>query len=99
MLSGVAWALRAHAVTAAILIASAAIAALVAFINRRSAANGTRLGAILSALALLVLAQTAVGMLSARGANFLWLHIPLGVALFGLARQAVATAGQLNGDA
>jgi hypothetical protein len=96
MLSGIAWALRAHVVTAAVLMASATLAALVAFLRR--GANGARLSLLLAALAVLVLAQAAVGMMSAKGANLLWLHVPLGVALFGLARQAVMTTGQLKGE-
>jgi hypothetical protein len=97
LLSGYGWALAAHGATAGILIASATVAALVALATLRRVPGGWKLGLTLSALAVLLVAQAAVGMLTEKGTNLLWLHVPLGVGLFGLARQAVADAGRLNG--
>jgi len=47
-------------------------------------------------LALVLFLQAAVGALSAKGANLLWVHVPLGAALFGLAALAVADARRLR---
>jgi hypothetical protein len=39
-----------------------------------------------------------VGTLSAKGANLLWVHVPLGVALVGFAAQAAAGVRRLGQD-
>jgi hypothetical protein len=96
MLSGFAWAHPAHSVNAVLLIASASIAGLVAIVTLWRVPNGRKLGMMLLSLAVLVILQAVVGALSAKGANLLWLHVPLGVALFGLARQGVAVARTLD---
>jgi hypothetical protein len=92
MLSGVGWARAAHAVDAAIVVASAFIAGLICVITLRGIGNGFKLGLTLLSLAAVVLIQAALGALSAKGTNLLWIHIPLGVALFGFAMRAVAEA-------
>ena len=92
MMSGVAWARTAHAAMASLLIGATLAAGLVALVNLRRVPEGRRLGlTLLSVTAVLVL-QAAVGALSAKGVNLLWLHVPLGVALVGLAAQAAARA-------
>lgn len=48
------------------------------------------------ALAAAVFVQTAIGHMAAKGAPLLWVHVPLGVALFGLAAQALACARRLG---
>lgn len=96
MLSGVAWALRAHAVVAAALIASTAIAGILATATLRRVPQGSRLGLMLMLMVLLLLLQAAVGVLAARGANLLWVHIPLGVALFGFASRTNSVAQSLS---
>ena len=95
MLSGVGWARTAHAVNAAIVVASAFIAGLICVITLRGIANGFKLGLTLLSLAAVVFLQAAVGALSAKGTNLLWIHIPLGVALFGFAMRATAGARRL----
>jgi len=40
--------------------------------------------------------QIAVGWSAARGVNLLWIHVPLGVALVGVAGRAVAAAHRLG---
>jgi len=95
MLSGIEWARTAHSVNAAILVASTAIAGLVSIITLRRVEHGRRLGLTLLLLAMVVLVQAAIGALTAKGANLLWVHVPLGVALFGLAAQAARGAGRL----
>jgi len=96
MLSGIDGARTAHKVTAAILVATTLATGLVAVVTLRRVAHGTRLGLTLLALAIVLFAQAAVGTLAARGANLLWLHVPLGVALFGLAVHAVTRARRLR---
>ncbi len=96
MLSGAGWTHRAHALTAALLIAGAATAGLVSVISLRRLPHGTRLGLTLLSLAALAVLQAVLGALSAKGANLTWLHVPLGVALVGLAGQAVAGARKVG---
>jgi hypothetical protein len=95
MLSGVAWARAAHAADAAIVVASSLVAGLICVISLRRVSGGTRLGATLLALAAVVFIQAAVGALAEKGANLLWIHIPLGVALFGFATRVAITARRL----
>jgi len=99
MLSGVEWARRAHMASAGALIAFALASGLVALLALRRVINGRKLALILLALAVVLVAQAVVGVLSAKGANLLWLHVPLGVALVGLAGQAAATARGLGAHA
>ena len=96
MLSGAEWARSAHMATAVGLIAATLISGLVAAVALRQVAQGVRFALILLSLAVLVFAQTAIGKLSAEGGNLLWLHVPLGVALVGVAGQAVAAARRLG---
>jgi hypothetical protein len=96
MLSGVGWARTAHSVNAAILIASTFTAGLISVVTLRRIAHGVTLGLTLLSLAAVVFLQAAIGTLAAKGANLLWVHIPLGVALFGFARQAAAGARRLS---
>ncbi len=97
MLSGIDWARTAHRVNAAILIASTLAAGLVAVVTLRRVAHGPKLGLTLLSLAAVVFLQAALGALSAKGANLLWVHVPLGVALFGFAVRAAAAARKLGG--
>jgi hypothetical protein len=96
MLSGVGWPRAAHRTTAAILIASTITAGLVSIVTLRRVGHGPKLGLTLLSLAAAVFLQAAVGALSAKGANLLWIHIPLGVALFGFAVRAAADARRLG---
>ena len=92
MLSGVGWARTAHAV-----VASAFVAGLICVVTLRGVSNGFKLGLTLLSLAAVVFIPAAVGALSAKGTNLLWIHIPLGVALFGFATRAAAGARRLPG--
>jgi hypothetical protein len=96
MLSGVGWAHKAHSVTAALLIASAVAAGVASVVTLRRFRDGPRLGLTLLALAAAAFLQAAIGVLSAKGVNLAWVHVPLGVALVGLAAQAVAGARRLG---
>lgn len=98
MWSGVGWARTAHSVNAAMLIASTIAAGLVSFVALRRTPHGPKLGLTLLSLAAVVFLQAVVGALSTKGANLLWVHVPLGVALFGIATQAVASARGLRGE-
>jgi hypothetical protein len=96
ILSGIVWARSAHAVTAALLIVSTLAAGLVSILTLRRIPQGLKLGLTLLALAAGLILQAAVGALSAKGANLLWVHVPLGVALVGFATQAAVSAGRLG---
>lgn len=98
MLSGVGWARTAHSVNAAILIAATFAAGLVSLVTLRRIPHGAKLGLTLLSLSAVVFVQSALGALSAKGDNLLWAHVPLGVALFGFAAQAAASARRLHGE-
>jgi hypothetical protein len=98
MLSGVDWGRTAHSVNAVALIALTLTAGLVAAVTLRRIPHGAKLGLMLLSLAVVVFLQTAVGKLSTQGANLMWVHVPLGVALVGLATQAAAVARRLGGE-
>jgi hypothetical protein len=95
MLSGVSWARTAHAVTAVVAIAASGAAGLVAILTLRRNPHGSRLAFTLLLLAATAIFQAAVGAASAKGANLLWVHVPLGVALVGFAALAAAGARRL----
>lgn len=97
MLSGVEWAYMAHKANATIVIAATLVAGLVSVAVLRRIAHGQRLGFVLLSLAAVAFLQAAIGKFSAEGANLMWAHIPLGVALVGFAMHAVSTARRLGG--
>jgi hypothetical protein len=96
MMSGAPWGRAAHRLTALALPVVTAIAGFAAFARLRRAAGGSRFALTLLALAVLLVIQMAAGAASAHGARLLWLHIPLGVALVGVAFQSVAQARRLQ---
>jgi hypothetical protein len=96
ILSGVPWARNAHMALGAGVVVAALAAGLVALVTLRRVPRGARLGLILLALGLTAAAQLALGKLSAQGANLMWVHVPLGVALIAFAGQAVAGARRLG---
>jgi hypothetical protein len=96
MLSGVGWAYTAHEVNAIALIAATLLAGLVSAVTLWRVAHGRALALTLLALAVVIFLQTGIGRSSVAGANLMWVHIPLGVALVGLAARALAVARQLG---
>jgi len=96
LLSGIGWARAAHAVTAGVVIAATLTAGLVALIALRRIPRGLAFALALLSLAIAAALQLVVGVVSAKGANLLWLHVPLGVALVGFAGQVAATARRLG---
>jgi len=96
MLSGSDWARTAHVLTAVVLTASSVIAGVVAAGTLRRTTYGGRLAFTLLLLAAMVLVQVAIGRMSARGSNLMWLHVPLGVMLVGVAGQSAAIARRLG---
>lgn len=98
MLSGAAWARAAHRLGALGLVGAAVAVGLIAVVTLRRIAHGLKLGLTLLALSAALLVQMVLGTASAHGANLLWLHVPLGVALVGLAGQAAASARGLGGN-
>jgi hypothetical protein len=98
MLSGLGWAHSAHAATAGLLMASSLIAGLVAIVTLRRIQHGRKLGFTLLALGALIVIQLATGGAAEHGTNIMWLHVPLGVALVGIATQAASAARRLDGE-
>jgi hypothetical protein len=96
MLSGAGWARSAHAMSAVVLAIWTAAAGPIALVTLRGVSQGPRLVWTLAAMAVLVVLQAALGALTAKGANLLWAHVPLGVALVGLAGQTAAAARRLG---
>jgi hypothetical protein len=96
MLSGEGWARAAHRIDAMIAIIAIVATGLVALATLRRVSHGPRLGWTLLAAAAVVFLQAVLGALAAKGANLLWVHVPLGVALVGLAGQVVAAARRLG---
>ncbi len=96
MLSGFDWARAAHAANAMALIAATLAAGVAAVATLRRTPHGLKLALTLLSLALVLLLQTAVGKLAAQGTNLMWVHVPLGVALVGLAMQALNGARRLG---
>ena len=97
MLSGVDWGREAHSLNSLVLIAASLAAGVISIVTLRRVPNGVRLGFTLLLLAVVVSLQTAVGKSSVAGANLMWVHVPLGVALVGVAVQALAGARRLGG--
>ena len=98
MLSGVEWGRTAHALNAGVLMASTLAAGLVSLVTLRRVPRGLKLGLTLLSLALVIILQAGVGKSAAQGANLMWVHIPLGVALVGLAGQAASVARRLGAE-
>lgn len=96
MLSGIGWGHALHRATAGILIASTLLAALFAMVTLRRVPNGMRLASSLAALAVALCLQATLGGISAHGTNLMWLHVPLGVALVGIAMQCATRARTLG---
>jgi hypothetical protein len=97
MLSGIEWGRAAHSLNSIVLIASTLAAGIAALVTIRHVPHGANLGFMLLALGVLVSLQTAIGKSSVEGANLMWVHIPLGVALVGFAAQTVTSARRLGG--
>ncbi len=98
LLSGVAWGRAAHRATAFVLVAGVLLAALVAMATLRRIENGRRLGLGLLGLGAAACLQTGLGAISNHGANVMWLHVPLGVALVTSSMQSVVRARALGRD-
>jgi hypothetical protein len=96
MLSGIAWAHAAHKANAAVLMASSLAASLAAVVMLWRVPQGRRLALSLLSLAVLLFVQAGIGTLSAKGANLLWVHVPLGAALVSFATQALLRAYSLG---
>ncbi|HWA61243.1 MAG TPA: hypothetical protein VG939_07700 [Caulobacteraceae bacterium] len=97
MLSGQAWALGAHRMAAGLVIAAALGAGAASLVVLRRIPGGRTFAPTLLGLGAAAFSQAVLGVLTAKGQNLLWLHVPLGVALVGLAGQAVASARRLGG--
>lgn len=98
MLSGFEWARRAHMFNAVLVLLIAFGAGLAGLWTLRNAAQGLKFAWAMLGLGAVVLLQMIVGRSAAEGANLMWLHVPLGVALLGLALLSVVYARHLGQD-
>lgn len=96
MLSGDAWARAAHMANAGALTGGAFIAGLAAIVTLRRVPRGLRTALTFAGLGVALALQTAVGKMSVAGGNLMWVHVPLGVALVGLAAHALGHARRLG---
>jgi hypothetical protein len=96
MLSGFDWARLAHKANAVVLMASSITASLAAVMTLRRVPQGRRVALSLLSLAVLLFVQAGLGTLSAKGANLLWIHVPLGAGLVSFATQAALRAFSLG---
>jgi hypothetical protein len=98
MMSGVPWARAAHTANAVVVIALAFGTGLLALVMLGGVRHGLKQGVSLLTLAGMIALQIVLGVLSAKGANLLWLHVPLGVAILGLAVLVAAGARKLGAE-
>jgi hypothetical protein len=96
LLSGQAWARSLHGIVGPALVPASLLAGILAALTLRRTTAGRRLAVALVVLALVLFAQNVLGDLSASGTNLLWIHVPLGVALVGLAIRPTIIAGGLR---
>jgi hypothetical protein len=96
MLSGEPWARTAHAVNAGVMIALTAAMRVAAFVTLRRITHGLLFSLAMLSLAAAAALQIAAGKLSAEGFNLMWVHVPLGVAVIGLALCATFIAYRLG---
>jgi hypothetical protein len=94
LLDGDSWARDAHRTVAGLLVCASVIGGLVALVRLREDAVGRRFGLILAALGVALVVQYGLGAAAADGKRTLWLHIPLGVVLFGLTMRLNVLAGR-----
>lgn len=99
MLSGEEWARPAHKLGSIAVVAATLLAGLAGLVMLRRVPHGLRLGLTLLALAAAALLQNTIGLWSAQGANLMWAHVPLGVALVGFAGQVSSIARRLGASA
>jgi hypothetical protein len=95
MLSGDDWARTAHRTAAGLLTLVVLAAGLGALAVLRERTGGRRLALVLIALAVCLIIQYRLGAAAADGEDVLWLHIPVGVALFGFSLRANMLARRL----
>jgi hypothetical protein len=94
-LSGPSWARTVHGFLGPAVIFASLIAAVVATTTRKRWSSGNRLAILLALLTTVLVVQNLAGELSS-GGSLLWLHVPLGVAVVGLAAQPSIVAGRMT---
>ncbi|HEY8547912.1 MAG TPA: hypothetical protein VIL36_22795 [Acidimicrobiales bacterium] len=95
LLSGDDWARDAHHAGAGLTFLAALVGAVVAGVRLRGVDAGRRLALLLAVLGVALLVQFGLGSASADGRDTLWIHVPLGVAIVGLAGQVASHARRL----
>lgn len=90
------WARTAHRAAGGMSMVVVLGAGIVALVAASGAADRRRLGLTLIGLAVCLYLQFHLGAASADGEDTLWLHIPTGVAMFGLSAHAALVARRLN---
>ena len=99
ILSGDDWARTTHQATGVVSFLVVLAAGLAALVALRARPGGRRLGAVLVALAVCLFVQLRLGTAAADGEETLWLHIPFGVGIIGLAARAYMLARRLESGA
>jgi hypothetical protein len=95
ILSGDEWARTTHRAIAGLVSLAILAAGLAALAVLRVRPGGRRLAIVLVVLALCLLVQYLLGTAAADGKDTLWLHIPLGVAIFAFALRSNQLAQRL----
>jgi heme A synthase len=95
ILSGDEWARTTHRAIAGLVSLAILAAGLAALAVLRVRPGGRRLAIVLVVLALCLLVQYLLGTAAADGKDTLWLHIPVGVAIFAFALRSNQLAQRL----
>ena len=82
--------------TASLVFLAALGAGIAAAARLRGVPGGRRLAVMLLGLSVALFVQDGLGKAAADGRDTLWLHVPLGVAVVGLAAQASMGARRLG---
>jgi len=99
MLAGDDWARTTHRATAGLVTLVVLAAGLGALAVLRDRTGGRRLALVLIVLASCLIVQYRLGAAAAGGRDVLWLHVPVGVALFGFSLRANMLARRLASGA
>jgi hypothetical protein len=90
------WARNAHRSAADLLFVAAVAGGLIALVRLRDRAGGRRFGLMLVAIGVGLFVQHGLGTAAADGEDTLWIHVPLGVALFGFLAHAAQFARRVG---
>lgn len=96
LMSGDGWARDAHRLGAEVLFLATLAAGVAAAVRLRAVDGGGRLALLLVGSAVALFVQHGLGTAAADGEDTLWIHVPLGVAIVGLAARTTLQARRLG---